>query len=216
MFQMTSSVPTTMNDEPDTKDTEKEPNDEPDDWAEALGTFIDMYFKTPALDAATSPVHDDLIPPGEPRSWDDPSWQTGGPELAAHGSRPKPFLEYSPLRLICSLCCRSSTNEHPSIQHYDGERVETEWASLGYMQEVMAECKGRPTAMLETHDYLDYLRNKHHVFTSEECQHNVRPAVPRGRTTLTLVVGQYVGSPPREKQADGVKAQGDCRRRRPR
>ncbi|KAJ7024212.1 hypothetical protein C8F04DRAFT_1270538 [Mycena alexandri] len=133
----------------DTMDSKKEP----DDWAEALGAFMDMYFKTPAPDMLRCPMHDDLIPPGEPRSWDDHSWQTGEPKCRP---RPKPFLKYVPL----------------GIQHYNGERAETKWASLAYMHEVMAEHKGRPTAMHETHEYHDYLRNKHHMFAPEERECN--------------------------------------------
>lgn len=187
MFQVTSSLPTAMNgkkEHDDELDDTMDGKKEADDWAEALGAFMNMYFKPPAPDALKHPVHDDLIPPGEPRSWDDPSWQTGGPECRP---RPEPFLEYGPLGLVCSLCRRSSTHEHYSIQRYDGERAETEWASLAYMHEVMAEHKERPTAMLETHEYDDYLRNKRHTFTPEERERNVRSPAPLCNMVLMLL-----------------------------
>ncbi|KAJ7022490.1 hypothetical protein C8F04DRAFT_1272603 [Mycena alexandri] len=140
----------------------KEPGDEPDEWVEAFGTFFDLYFKAPVPDKF------------RPRSWDDPNWQTGEPDLAAHLPRPsgqpytsprmahlprrsgQPFLEYTP----------------PRMKSCDGTRVETEWASMVYTLDVAAERKERPAAMRETHRYLDYLRNKRHTFTPEEREHN--------------------------------------------
>ncbi|KAJ7036393.1 hypothetical protein C8F04DRAFT_1257957 [Mycena alexandri] len=121
-----------------------------DDWAIDFGNLFEAYRRdTDARKLEPNNVND-LIPAGEPQSWDDPSWQ-GGREVS-----PPSFLEFTPMHLT----------------HVDGQQMETEWASMVYMHDVVAERVEMPAEMRQNLEYNDYLRNKRHKFTREERKHN--------------------------------------------
>ncbi|KAJ7034873.1 hypothetical protein C8F04DRAFT_1259547 [Mycena alexandri] len=132
--------------------------EENDDWALAFGNFFDLYFN-PANAAQESDVNrdNDLIPAGEPRSWDDASWQSGDPGRERQRSSADRFeIEFTPHLMT------------------DGEQAEREWASARYMHDVMAGREEMGAGMRETGDYHDYLLNRRHTFTPEEQRENDR------------------------------------------
>ncbi|KAJ7021003.1 hypothetical protein C8F04DRAFT_1274243 [Mycena alexandri] len=121
-----------------------------DDWAIDFGNLFEAYRRDADARKLEPNNVNDLIPAGEPQSWDDPSWQ-GGREVS-----PPSFLEFTPMRLT----------------HVDGQQMETEWASMVYMHDVVAERVEMPAEMRQNLEYNDYLRNKRHKFTREERKHN--------------------------------------------
>ncbi|KAJ7033050.1 hypothetical protein C8F04DRAFT_1184521 [Mycena alexandri] len=137
--------------------------EENDDWALAFGKFFDLYFN-PANAAQESEANgdDNLIPAGEPRSWDDASWQTGEPEGERRRSGVNAFeLEFTPHFYVFAGPCTTNSEQHESA-----------WASMRYMHDLTAGRQEMGAGMRETGDYHDYLRNKRHTFTPEERKHN--------------------------------------------
>ncbi|KAJ7017672.1 hypothetical protein C8F04DRAFT_1279001 [Mycena alexandri] len=128
-----------------------------DHWTIAWTNALDTYLKD--VDARKeleeNAPNDDLIPAGEPRSWDDLSWQTGEPK----GARPRSGVNRSEMEFTPHFVT-------------DGEAPEGAWASMRYMHDLTAERQEMGAGMRETGDYHDYLRNKRHTFTPEERKHN--------------------------------------------